>query len=208
MYVKVSVISCYLVSSYVASISWIYTLGTGEVSQLVKMLTLQTWKFDIQNPLKRVGCALIINLTAMESEPGRYLRLSTQSILLACWVPSQWRNSFSKIRGESTLRVTTNNGDIQAQAVTYDHGSVVLLEPVSGLMFMAHGTTKGHMDTWGLGCNLRPCLCLKGVPLSKPRWSGRPVLLLGQWCHPGLGGCRGPCLGPWSSSSQGLGWCP
>lgn len=58
----------------------------------------------------------------------------------------------------STLRMTTNNGDIQAQDATEDMtGSVVLSALGSVLMFKAHDITKGHMDAWCLGYNLWQC---------------------------------------------------
>ena len=73
---------------------------------------------------------------------------------------------------------------------------MVLPQPGSVLMSVAHRTIKGHTDTRGLGCNL---LVAEGHAVLGGLYSH-----MGLWYHLGLGYCRGPCLGPLLSSSQGL----
>lgn len=46
-------------------------------------------------------------------------------------------------------------------------GSVVLLQPESVLMTMAHATTKGHVGVRGLLCSLWPCWCSRALLQSE-----------------------------------------
>lgn len=86
------------------------------------------------------------------------------------------------------------------------YGSVVLPQMGFVLKSMAHVATKGHMEVWGLGLNLWPCLQPEAMLLPELSWSEWPVFPQKPGYHPGLSCCGGPCPDSWFSCNWGLCW--
>lgn len=85
-------------------------------------------------------------------------------------------------------------------------GSMSQQQPRSVFKSVAQVASRANTEASELGWSLRLGWSLKGCSTAEAIQIWLDCCHPGPWCHLGLGGCRGPYLGLWPYSSQGLVW--